>query len=47
MIDQWAEPIRFRETIETMYADGVRVFLEVGPRGNLTGFVDDILAGRA
>lgn len=46
MIDQWAEPIRFRETIETMYADGVRVFLEVGPRGNLTGFVDDILTGR-
>jgi acyl transferase domain-containing protein len=45
MIDQWAEPIRFRETIEAMYADGVRVFLEVGPRGNLTGFVDDILAG--
>jgi acyl transferase domain-containing protein len=46
MIDQWAEPIRFRETIETMYADGARLFLEVGPRGNLTGFVDDILAGR-
>jgi len=46
MIDQWAEPIRFRETIETMYADGVRLFLEVGPRGNLTGFVDDILAGQ-
>jgi len=46
MIDQWAEPIRFRETIEAMYADGVRVFLEVGPRGNLTGFVDDILSGR-
>lgn len=45
MIDQWAEPIRFRETIETMYAEGVRIFLEVGPRGNLTGFVDDILAG--
>ncbi|MEI7879324.1 MAG: type I polyketide synthase [bacterium] len=46
MIDQWADPIRFRETIETMYSDGVRLFLEVGPRGNLTGFVDDILAGR-
>ena len=46
MIDQWATPILFRETIETMYADGIRVFLEVGPRGNLTGFVDDILAGR-
>jgi acyl transferase domain-containing protein len=46
MIDQWADPIRFRETIETMHADGMRVFVEVGPRGNLTGFVDDILAGR-
>jgi acyl transferase domain-containing protein len=46
MIDQWTQPIRFRETIEAMHADGVRVFLEVGPRGNLTGFVDDILAGR-
>ncbi len=46
MIDQWADPIRFRETIERMYADGARVFVEVGPRGNLTGFVDDILAGR-
>ena len=46
MIDQWAEPIRFRETIETMHADGVRLFLEVGPRGNLTSFVDDTLAGR-
>jgi acyl transferase domain-containing protein len=46
MIDQWSEPIRFRETVETMHADGVRVFLEVGPRGNLTGFVDDTLSGR-
>ncbi len=46
MIDQWAEPIRFRETIETMHAEGARLFLEVGPRGNLTGFVEDILAGR-
>ncbi len=45
-VDQWSEPVRFRETIEAMYAAGIRIFLEVGPRGNLTGFVEDILANR-
>ncbi len=40
---QWSSKVRFRETIEAMYRDGVRVFIEVGPRGNLTAFVDDIL----
>lgn len=29
-----------------MHDDGVRIFLEVGRRGNLTGVVDDILVGR-
>jgi acyl transferase domain-containing protein/phosphopantetheinyl transferase len=43
---QWARPVRFRETIQTMHDDGVRMFLEVGPRGNLTAFVDDILSGK-
>ena len=28
-----------------MYHDGVRIFLEVGPNSNLTGFVNDILKG--
>jgi acyl transferase domain-containing protein len=45
-VDQWTRPVRFRETVETMYADGVRVFVEVGARGNLTGYVEDILRGR-
>jgi len=44
--EQWARPVRFRETIEAMYAAGIRVFVEVGPRGNLTAFVEDILRGR-
>ena len=44
-VSHWVRPVRFRETIQTMYADGVRVFVEVGPRGNLTAFVDDILRG--
>ncbi|MBD3418833.1 MAG: acyltransferase domain-containing protein [Chitinivibrionales bacterium] len=43
LIDQWAMPVRFRETVETMYADGYRIFIEVGPNSNLTGFVRDIL----
>jgi acyl transferase domain-containing protein/phosphopantetheinyl transferase len=45
-VAQWSRPVRFRETIEAMYADGVRLFVEAGPRGNLTAFVDDILRGR-
>jgi acyl transferase domain-containing protein/phosphopantetheinyl transferase/acyl carrier protein len=43
---QWARPVRFRETVEAMYRDGARVFVEVGPRNNLTGFVEDTLRGR-
>lgn len=42
----WSSPVRFQETIERMYADGVRIFLETGPRGNLSAFVDDILRDR-
>jgi acyl transferase domain-containing protein/phosphopantetheinyl transferase/acyl carrier protein/predicted hotdog family 3-hydroxylacyl-ACP dehydratase len=45
-LSQWSQPVRFRETIERLYADGVRIFIEVGPKGNLTGFVDDILTTR-
>ena len=43
---QWARSVRFRETIEAMHADGVRLFVEAGPRASLTGFIDDILRGR-
>ncbi len=45
-VEQWTRPVRFRETIEAMYDAGARVFVEVGPRGNLTGFVENILRGR-
>ena len=43
---QWARPVRFRESIQAMHRDGVRIFVEVGPRANLTGFIDDILRGQ-
>ena len=45
-LEQWARPVRFRETVEAMHADGLRLFVEVGPRGNLTSFVQDTLRGR-
>ncbi|MDQ5853359.1 MAG: type I polyketide synthase, partial [Chloroflexota bacterium] len=47
MIEHWCRPVRFQETIRKMYADGVRLFVELGPRGNLTAFVEDILRGQS
>ena len=40
---QYVSRVRFSETVRRLYADGVRVFVEVGPGGVLTGFVGDIL----
>ena len=46
LVEHWTSPVRFRETIDALYADGARVFVEAGPRGNMTAFVEDILRGR-
>jgi acyl transferase domain-containing protein/phosphopantetheinyl transferase len=46
-VGQWTMPVRFRSTIEKMHEDGVRLFVEVGARGNLTGFVEDTLRGKS
>jgi acyl transferase domain-containing protein/phosphopantetheinyl transferase len=46
LVEHWTSPVRFRETIEALYEDGARVFVEVGPRGNMTSFIEDILRGR-
>jgi acyl transferase domain-containing protein/phosphopantetheinyl transferase len=45
-VQHWMKPVEFQKTIEAMYADGVGIFVEVGPRGNLSAFVEDILRGR-
>ncbi len=45
-VNHWVSPVEFARMIETMYADGVRIFIEVGPRGNLSAFVEDILRGK-
>ncbi len=45
-LDHWSRPVEFQRTIDALYEDGARVFVEVGPRGNLSAFVEDILRGR-
>ncbi|MES2154544.1 MAG: SDR family NAD(P)-dependent oxidoreductase [bacterium] len=46
---QVASPVEWIDIVERMYAEGVRTFIEVGPKLALTNFVRDILgnAGRA
>jgi acyl transferase domain-containing protein/phosphopantetheinyl transferase len=41
--DHLLQPVRFRQLIERMHADGVRAFVQVGT-GSLPGFVSDTLA---
>ncbi|MEV7414947.1 SDR family NAD(P)-dependent oxidoreductase [Streptomyces sp. NPDC089919] len=43
---QVAEPVRFVDQIEAMYAAGVRTFVEAGPGRVLTGLVHRILGDR-
>jgi acyl transferase domain-containing protein/phosphopantetheinyl transferase (holo-ACP synthase) len=47
LVEHWTAPVRFREAIEALHDDGARIFIEVGPRGNMTSFMQDILRGRA
>jgi acyl transferase domain-containing protein/phosphopantetheinyl transferase len=46
-VEHWMQRVEFRKTIEAMYDAGARIFVEVGPGGILTAFVDDILRGRS
>lgn len=43
---QWSRPVLFRQTIEAMHESGIRIFVECGPRSNLTAFVKDTLRGK-
>ncbi len=45
-VSQWTRTVAFRETIEVMHAAGLRLFVDVGSRGNLAGFVEDVLRGK-
>ena len=45
-LKHWIQPVQFQQTIQKMYEDGIRLFVEVGAGGNLTTFVKDILRGQ-
>ena len=40
---QIASPVQFVKGLQTLYASGARVFVEVGPKKALHGFVEDVL----
>jgi acyl transferase domain-containing protein/NAD(P)H-dependent flavin oxidoreductase YrpB (nitropropane dioxygenase family)/NADP-dependent 3-hydroxy acid dehydrogenase YdfG len=40
------QPVQFVREVQAMYADGARIFVEVGARGVLTALTDEILKGR-
>ncbi len=46
LAEQVASPVEFIRNVESAYEAGCRVFIEVGPKRALTGFVGDILKGR-
>ena len=44
LVDHLTSRVRFREQVEAMYEAGARIFVEVGPKGILTGLVGQIFA---
>ena len=42
---QVASPVQFVQGLHTLYEAGARVFVEVGPKRALHGFVEDVLGG--
>lgn len=46
LAERWAKSVLFAQTIRKMYEDGYKVFVEVGPRGIMTGAVEETLSGR-
>lgn len=46
LADHLQRPVRFVDQIETMHANGVRTFVEVGAGATLARLTSDILAGR-
>lgn len=44
--DQLAQPVRFRDSLDTLHAQGCRVFVEVGAGAVLTGLASRCLKGR-
>ncbi len=45
-LSQWTQTVLFDQTVEQMYADGIRIFIEVGARGLLAPQIEEQLVGR-
>ncbi len=45
--EQVASPVQWVKGLETLYAQGCRAFVEVGPKKALKGFVDDVLGDKS
>lgn len=45
LVEHLVRPVRFADQLSAMYADGARVFIEVGPRAVLSGLAEKTLAG--
>jgi acyl transferase domain-containing protein len=43
---QIASPVQWVKGLQTLYAEGVRTFVEVGPKKALKGFTDDVLGAK-
>jgi malonyl CoA-acyl carrier protein transacylase len=46
LAEQLANPVRFVEQVERLYADGINTFIEVGPGKTLTGLINSILSDK-
>ena len=42
LVKQVSSPVRWQQCVERMIADGVEVFIEIGPKKSLTGFLKKI-----
>src|SRR5206468_13026020 len=42
---QIAAPVQFVQGLRTLWSEGARVFVEVGPKRALQGFAEDVLGG--
>ena len=46
LVKQVHSPVQWIKGLETLWREGVRTFVEVGPKKALKGFTDDVLGGR-
>jgi|688.fasta_scaffold04878_1 polyketide-type polyunsaturated fatty acid synthase PfaA len=46
LADHLRSPVAFRQSVEAIYSQGGRIFVEIGPKNILTNFVKDILKNK-